>query len=68
MLLWCKFSILPLKYIIREETQTVNAQQYSSNYKWQLHISAKKKPSSGHLFDKHKREFYTCNLQRVKND
>jgi len=34
----------------------------------QLHVSAKKEPSSGCLCEKYKRKSYTCSLHIFKND
>ena len=60
MFLWSDIPIVPLEYIVIKEGKLVNAQLHWSNYKWQLHVSATKKPSSGSLCEKKKGKSYTC--------
>jgi len=59
---------VPEEYIIRAEMWPVNVQIHSSNYKWQLRVSATKQPTTGPLYEKQTSKSYTYSLHVVKNN
>ena len=67
LFLRCDIPTVPLEYIIRTGMWPLNVQLHCSNYKWQLHVSAKKQPT-GCLCEKYKRKPYTCSLHIDNND
>ena len=52
----------------KKEMWTVNVQLHCSNYKWQLHASATKWPSSSCLCENYRTKSYTCSLHSAKYD
>ena len=65
-ILRCNFPVVPLQNTVRAEMYPTKTQRPCSHYKWQLHVSTTKQPSSGCLCEKCNRICYTAAYIHLK--